>query len=267
MEHKKDFQVGELLRKAFTALKKSWILIISIILLFTVAGVGYSYCVKPNYIAYHKTIYSAKFGPEAQANDYNISVLMIETFIDFCDEPVVLSRANYYYKTFVDGGKTIKDLDDFVKGLKTNDGYNGVYNGEEYIKASDVSVISFTDEENDVTNFMLSIGCKDKVAEVAKIKSQLLVSAIDAESSVEYTDGEEVDYKYFEAKVSLEDYGYSGTGTDVSKKKIILASFVLGVAVAGVVVFLMYAFDRRIRNREEVETITGTTVLAVIPNA
>ena len=51
---------------------------------------------------------------------------------------------------------------------------------------------------------------------------------------------------------------------DISKKNIVLIAALLGAAVAVAAVYLVYALDNSVSEREDLEYITGTKVLGYI---
>ncbi len=333
MEQQKDFQLGDLIRKIGLLIKKNWILITAVILVFVLGGVGYSYLRKPTYIASRQAIYGSQLDPsEPNLYDHTSAVNMMDTFIDFCDEPVVLNRANYYYGEYLKAKQINPDykVSDYVtiveterkgmlgdgatlpsyvinvdangykldesKDLATNvkayvgdpvlDTYetklkNGTLELESYFDAGNVSVTAEETDEMDVPKFDIFVSCKDKNVKVAQEKAEIYVMAIKYEASKvvkvhklethNTSDPSVIDqtryvmnYQYFEALVRFEDFGNLGYSTDMSKTKIILVAGLLGVVVAALALALVYMLDRTVRNKEELETITGSNVLAVI---
>ncbi len=51
---------------------------------------------------------------------------------------------------------------------------------------------------------------------------------------------------------------------DISTRNIILISVLLGVVLAALVVFVKYALDNTVKDRETLENITGSAVIAYI---
>lgn len=274
MEQDREIQFGELLRRIGITLKKNWLILAIIVAIFTVVGVGYSFYRKPIYTASQNTVYSAKIDPDnKQLNDYTITLAYLDTFVDFCSQDVVLDRANFYYdaynkatdKNFDSVNDLHEYLANFVAGIRTNDTYTGSYDGVEYIKAKDVSVSASSATDQNVS-FNMVVKCNDLdiIESIAKVK--ILTLAIDLESKVPSEQGSFGDYKYFGAYVTLEDYGFVKYESDMSKTKIVIIAFILGVVVALVTVYLMYLLNRSVREKEELEALTDTSVLAFISN-
>ncbi len=269
MEKEREIQLGELLRRLGIALKKNWILMAVIIAISAVIGVCVSFYRKPVYIASQSALYSVELDPsKPDIYDHTMTANMRETVVAFCSQPAVLARANKYYARYLkEGVKTDEGLAAFIATIKQENATNTiqtiVYAGENYIKAQDVTVIAA--EKDAVTpDFSIVIRCKDMDAAAAKAKVGLLLLAVDDEAKVPALEGGIGTYKYFEARVVLEDLGYVGTGTDVSKIKIVLISTIIGFVLAVVVVCLMYLLNRTCREKEELEAITGVDVLAII---
>lgn len=267
MEQDKELQFGELLRRIGMSLKKNWLIFAVVIVLFTIAGVGYAYYRNPVYTARQNAVYSAKLDhSSANINDYTITLNMIDTFVDFCDEAVVLDRANFYYDGYKKSATQLEGLDAYVESIRETDTYDGSYDGEEYIKSSDVSVSASSYTDSDVS-FNMVVKCNDKDAEAARVKVKLLVLAIDLEAHVPAAPDGLGEYKYFGAYVSLEDYGYIGSTADISKTKIVFIALILGIVAGLLAVYIVCLIDRTVREKDELEAITGASVLAYISNS
>ena len=52
--------------------------------------------------------------------------------------------------------------------------------------------------------------------------------------------------------------------SDTSKRRIVLIAALVGVVVAGVAVYIKHLFDTTVKDKNELEKLTGTTVLAYI---
>lgn len=267
MEQEKELQFGELLRRIGISVKKNWLILAVAIVLFTVAGIGYAYYRKPVYTARQNAVYSAKLDPSSTSlNDYTITLNMIDTFVDFCDEAVVLERANFYYDGYKNSAIELEGLEAYVESIRETDTYGGSYDGEEYITPSDVSVTASSYTDSNVS-FNIVVKCNDKAAEAARVKVKLLVLAIDSEAHVPADSDGLGEYKYFGAYVSLEDYGYIGSTVDMSKTKIVIIAFILGVVAGLLAVYVVCLVNRTVREKSELEAITGTAVLAFISNS
>ncbi len=281
MGQERGFQLGDMLRKIGIAIKKNWILMSLIIVIFVAAGIGYASYRKPTYIAYEKAMYSAKIDPNhGNIYDNTISNNMLDTFIDFCDESVVVSRANYYYsvyenkandyKVLAENGKYKVDIDRFIEDMKQDTSYEMehgfIYSGKQHYAQDKIGVSATLRGEDSSPDFEIKISYSDKVPTTAAIKAKILVLAIGEEAGVKKFDenGTQVGYKYFEASVNLSDFGSYGVQLDVTKGKIIFLFAILGVAVSFLALLLVYLLDRTVRSKDELELVTGANVLAVI---
>ena len=72
--------------------------------------------------------------------------------------------------------------------------------------------------------------------------------------------------KYFDGiKITILELDTNGEPTsDVSKVKFAFIGLVIGVVLAVLVVYLINSSDTTVKNREELEELTGTAVLAYI---
>jgi phosphoglycolate phosphatase-like HAD superfamily hydrolase len=71
--------------------------------------------------------------------------------------------------------------------------------------------------------------------------------------------------KYFDGiKIEIISLGSSGVSSDVSKTKITVIGFMVGVVMAAVIVYVLSAMDSSIKSKEELEEISGTNLLAYI---
>ena len=71
--------------------------------------------------------------------------------------------------------------------------------------------------------------------------------------------------RYFAGvNISIISLGNSGWSSDVSKVKFTIIGFAIGVVVAALVVYVISVTDVSIKDKEELERITGVSVLANI---
>ncbi|MBE7086877.1 MAG: hypothetical protein E7369_01075 [Clostridiales bacterium] len=295
MEQKNEIQFGELLRRIGISLKKNWIIILIVVVLCTGIGLGYALIRKPTYTAYETANYKAQISEDKSLNDYTITLAYLDTFADFCKQDCVLDRANYYYSEFIKNGGTYQTVDDYIKGIRGDDGngnplltdkvigssavykndtYNYEYEGEEYFTAENVSVSASSSNDSSVS-FSFLVGCSDLNQVEAQIKSKIFIFAVDTEVKVgtwkqkTTDDGVEdyIEYKYFGIKINFDDYGiYGKPVVDLSETKIVIISFGIGVVFSLVFVYLSYLLNRTVREKEELEALTGSSVLAFITN-
>ncbi len=241
--------------------KENLILILIIVLISGIFGVVYHKLKKPVYTASEMVNYMAYYDdveddPTA-AGAMNLMSVYVHTMVDFCTSGVVLDRAEYYYTEYLKSGKNIED---FVKYLKEGTcSYDPTkITSRTYFNPSNVSSILLThgDETDESYIFVLSVDNFDAV--VAKEMVRIFAVAVDQESR-EYFEGVET-YVY---ELVKDTNGVSVSTADSLGKK--LAIFlILGAIVAGMIVYIKTLFDKTVRDKEEIEELTGVNVVAYI---
>ncbi len=252
------------LRELFFVIRRNLILILLIVLIFTAGGLGYSFMVEPSYTASVRVNFQAEVASNSGVTtNINAMRAYIDTIVDFCDERVVLDRANYYFEKWIDvkaSGETT--LTEYVNDLKAVDNYSADFDTpDKNYSASNVKVTTYG--ENDTTNFIFSIAYTDKTVDLAKEKVELLVHAF----TKEVVEKEGESGKYFgELNVIIQNLGHEGSVANVSKMKITVIAFLLGALVAAGVVYIKNLVDNTVTSKEELENITGVPVIANIAN-
>ena len=89
-----------LFQQVFTIIKRNILLLLIIVIVATAVGWVYANLRTPNYIAEAQVLYSMGDGQDV-TNDVNTTHAYKETVMDFCDNGVVIDRANFYYKSYV----------------------------------------------------------------------------------------------------------------------------------------------------------------------
>lgn len=89
-----------LFQQVFKIIKRNILLLLITVLVVTSIGWVYASLRTPNYIAEAQVLYSMGDGQDV-TNDVNTTHAYKETVMDFCDNGVVIDRANFYYKSYV----------------------------------------------------------------------------------------------------------------------------------------------------------------------
>ncbi len=89
-----------LFQQVFKIIKRNILLLLITVLVVTLIGWVYASLRTPNYIAEAQVLYSMGDGQDV-TNDVNTTHAYKETVMDFCDNGVVIDRANFYYKSYV----------------------------------------------------------------------------------------------------------------------------------------------------------------------
>ncbi len=273
-----NLQQNDSVRRILFAIRKSWILIILIVALFIGGGFAYSRLRKPIYNASQSVIYKAmpkKGSSGASEGDAQITYQYLSTVADFCDEGCVVDRANFYWKKFVeyrakDPALTVRE---FVKQIKAAEEGDDLYYTLDKIDATStaysgerISVASSKNGGGSDISFKMTLSLTDSNRADAVDKVKLLVTAINQEAVAlkQGAEPDSEDYKYFYVKVNLEDYGDAGVYSDINITRILTVFAIIGLAVALVVVYLKNVLNRTVRDKEELEFLTGTNVLSFI---
>lgn len=266
MEQENGVALGELIKKAYLAIKRNIFLVLAVILLITGGGVVVAYTKTPTYTATQSAVYKAEGeGTGSKENSEYTSAYFL-TFVDFCNQGCVVDRANFYYDYYIK--HQYKSVDDFIAAVDTVVSKDDplFYDAqtdrvkESYIKSGNVTV-SASDADSQTVSYMVGINYKDATPTLARDKVKILLCAIEKEANLENEIGQKT---YFGVNVSVKDYEYKGVSCDLSKSKIIIIAAVLSVAVAAFAVYLVGLLDRTFRTKEDLEKITGSPVLAFI---
>lgn len=270
MANRRDEEKGEnIVSVIFFAAKRFWVLILAIVVAFTACGLAYSYIRKPNYTATEKIVYKAQNTFE-DATAYHINAMdaFVDTIVDFCDEDVVTDRANFYYSMYLNqkakegAGFTVAD---YIASERENDTYDRQEIKTERILKSNIEVEVTPEEEDNGAKFSFSVKYTDKDRTAAIEKLKILVFAIDMESRVTVVTDNKTVNKYFTGiNNEIMDFGTEEVSSDLSKFRIILVAFILGVLAACATVYAIYLFDNTVKTKEELEQLTGASSLSYI---
>ena len=291
-ENKKN---NSLIRNILFVLKKNLFLILAVIFITTSLGLGYSYIKKPNYTASVRVNFNID-GKKTTAN-INEMRLYIDTIVDFCGQGVVVDRANAYYMEWEnyqkDNYKQDKTIEDFYNEFATpveqiiykpNSEeidkviYNKIFNSyqrpsgsnlgtlkdENYISAGAIS--TKTAKTEDATNWVYAVQYIDENQTDAVEKAFILVLAYKHELYWDsYLGSSQNVEQYFTGlSVKIDSIGLEGINSNVSKIKITLIAFAIGVVLALLVVYIKNLLDNTIKDKDELERITGVEVFGCI---
>ena len=242
--------------------RKNIILILAIVFFVTSLGVAYALVRKPNYTAsVAMYVLAHSQGPSDWKDGVNTTQNYLSSIVDFCDEGVVIDRANYYYSQWLNEKRENPQLTltAFMDGIGSII-YNKFKTLEQYILPENISVDS--SEIDGHTNIVFYVDYTDKDEETAIIKAQILVAAIEREAML--TDkGNKV---YFQIDLKLESKGLKKVEADISKFSVVLISGVLGIAISLLVLYVKILLDKGIKTKEELERFTNAQVLSCIDN-
>lgn len=260
------FSLAELYR----SLKRYVILILAIVVAALAIGVFYVKTAKPDYTATEKVAYKAQNELVSNTqNNINAMNAFIGTIVDFCDEGVVVDRANFYYSGYLNAKRDEGSgyaVEEYIKSIKVKDTYDETVTPAESIKASNISIKSEI-AEKDSSKFFFYVSYKDKNPDAAVDKVKILVLAFDLESREKVVVENEEQSKYF-AGITSEIVDLDTVGgkavSNMNKGSIVVLSGVAGVLVAFIVVYVITVQDKTIKDKASLEEITGVSVLANI---
>lgn len=262
------------LSEILNVIRKNIILILVIVFLATIGGVVYANAKAPDYTARELVFYKA-YNEEDNETINNINTMQsyIDTVVDFCNEGVVLDRANYYYNEFINqqssgnGTSQVLNLEEFIKdvgkvGYEYDNGENNT-SSENYYNASNISLVTnkaYEKSENLAFSFSICYTEGDRLT--AYNKARILVIAFKDECVALDDKGER---KYFNGvRVEIIDEGLQAITSNVSKNKIILLSLFFGAIGAFAVVTVKNLLDNTIKTKEDLATVSGFPVLTAI---
>ena len=256
--------------------RKNIVLILLLIILGGCCGLGYSFVKKPNYVATTHLTYKAGLILDdgsvtgGTVAEFNIMRAYVDTILDFCDEGVVTERANYYYVQYMN--KKVLNADysffDFVNNIDNQVSYNAQnalsQNDKNHIVKENIST-TWPKVSESKDEFFFSVKYTDKNIEDSKIKCRLLVEAIIDELQEQDSNTNKYFDRVYNEIIPLHAGDWLPSAlSDVSKKKLALVGALVGGLLAVAIVYLRESLDNSIKNKEELEEITGVSVLSVI---
>ena len=260
-----------------SVLKKRFVLILAVIFLFTAGGLVLSYMQKPTYTAREQINIKAKYqnidgsGQNKESTNVNFSIMLryIDSLIDFCDEGVVVDRANYYYIEYLNLKDTQQnlDVDTYVAKLRNcvlQDNYYPHVSEEKHINGKNIkiSVPLANDQENLFTFFFYYTDTnKTDAYEKTKIYTYAYEKELASEANVQ---GVTIPKYFGNIEIKVKDLGSLGVSSNTSRKKVVLISVIVGIVASLLVVYIVTKADKTIKNKDELESIIDAPVLSCL---
>ena len=248
-----------------TKMWRNAVLVIIVMVLAVAGGVGYSRAVTPTYTARIDISYTAELEENSNPVD-NISIMkdMMQSVVDLSITEIVLEEANYLFDKYEHS--TCESVDEFIKEVKA--GNYGIVDFNidtpnrvetEYFTLDQVSAKSLG-ETNAISGpkYIYTISVREGQPSVAVEKARILALA-----------GNRVARLFFDGYTThlnelVKDSNGVSVSSDVSLKKNVLVALVIGFVLSVALVYLKYFLDNTASDKDEVERITGTTVIAYI---
>lgn len=244
-------------------IRENLILIFLIIALSIGAGFAYYKLQKPIYTGSEMLNYMA-FYDNAKDTDnasgaMNLMSVYIDTMTDFCTTGVVLDRAEYYYTEYL---KSDKDIEEFITEAKTgayNDNYDPTNVSKRvYFNASNVSSSILSHDDETQESFIIVISVSDASPERARELTRFFALAIDQEGRDFFTGVKTYVYELVKNTAGV------STTTEGSLVKSLAIFVLVGLVISCLIIYLKVALDKTVKDKEEIERMTGVDVLAYI---
>ena len=260
---------GKTIRELLIIIRNNLWLVLAIIFIFISLGVGYSVIEKPSFTASRKLIFTCEntskyngVSTNTTQNNFSTMNAYAETIMDFCDEGVVIDRANRYYVNYLNNKSSYKTVEDYIKDLEGNSEVN-IVNPDAELSKQSITVKKLGEAAE--TQFAFQVQYTEQDSQEAYDKLKILVYAFEKEVLVTKEDNTTI--KYFgEFKVYIEDLGSVGVVSNTSKTKNLMVFGIVGVVIAFFAVYIKMATNNTITTKDELEKIVGAPVFAAIEN-
>ena len=250
------------LRKILYVLKKRILLIFLVTAIATLCGFGYLQIKKPTYTATQNVNYWATSSSQdikdqtatQKQNNINAMRAYVDTVVDFCDEGIVLERADAIYADYLNSGKTV---DEYILEFRQNP-REVEKSGVRYFSKGSISATTKANAVSDSSSFVFKLSVNSSSFSEARAKARILVLAISIEAKDAFGG---VTTVIEETVTKSSDISCSSSA---SKKRTLVAFFVIGVALSLFAVYISEILDRTVQDKDEFESITDTNVIAYI---
>lgn len=273
-----DSNKGTSFKNILLVLKKRFVLILAIIFLFTAGGLVLSLMQKPTYTAREQINLTAEYqyinnkGEIQTSNNRDFAIMLryIDSFIDFCDEGVVVDRANYYYIEYLNlkDKQPNLDVETYVEKLRAGalqDNYAPHVSKESHISKKNIKIVVPINDVDKESLFVFNFYYTDSNKTDAYEKTKIYCYAYEKELESETTAQGLTIPKYFGSfKVEVEDLGTKAITSNNSRKKVVLTAVIVGVVASLLVVYIITKSDKTIKNKDELERIIDAPVLACL---
>jgi hypothetical protein len=139
-----------------------------------------------------------------------------------------------------------------------------------YFSANKIGVEYENGKENSDETFLFTFRYTDDTPELAREKVQFIIKSANIEARTYLFDESnpiQAKFKYFKnVNVTIDGKaGFLSVATSVSKTKSIIIFFAIGFVAALVIAYLKETLDTTIKKKEDLEEITDSKILTVIP--
>ena len=275
---------GKILIEILYALRLHLLFIIIVTVLFTAGGFVYAKIRKPIYTA---TI-SAQFAVEIESagvvdqySSTNYVFSYFNTAVDLCNKGgVVADRANVYYNYYLNEHRdndisingfitkliglyeTVKKDRLEIPDYEVTEELMNEYRGRWFSSANVSASYGSSSSANSTTLFKIRV----KSLDATYAKEMALIYALSADVSLNnYLDfGSVNDNATAGIRMMATRVSEVPVTPDVSKTKVVIISFLLGLVISAVAAYVMHLADTTVTTKEQLEQITGVNLIAYI---
>ena len=264
-------------------LRAHLLLILIVTLLFAAGGVVYSKLRKPVYTAsvpvQFEVVVNMVDEHGVETDEYNPKMSTtylfryIESAVGICKSGEVIDRANVYYEYYLNSGKSIDvfigELTEIYTTVKASHGEIPGYEAtdkkldacrDKYFNADKVGAKYSSSDDVQRVDFSLWVKDLDNV----RAKNMARIYALAADVSLNKI------LVFDNGTAGLIDLAGSVSGVsaspDMANNKIVIIATVLGLALALLTVYIIYLFDNTVKSKEQLEEMSGASVIAYIDN-
>ena len=260
-------------------LRAHLLLIIIITVLFAAGGSLYSKSRTPVYTASVPVQFEVKIsetdksGKEIvdQVSSTNYLFAYLDTAVRFCASGEVLDRANVYYYYYKQSGKKLDDfiveLSDLYNDTKSMRGEIPGYPVDTELKAkyrskwfSNTNIgTNYNSSISDaVVNFRLWVSDYNRTAAIEKVRIFTLAADVAINRKVDFGTATAgiIELNNSSSTVSV--------GADIPTNRIIIVAAFIGLMISLAVIYILYLLDNTVKAKEQLEQMTGASVIAYI---
>lgn len=232
----------------FKLIYKNLLLIVLITVLATLLGLGYGVIsVKPTYTVDRSVILYTEINTNGSSsnnsNNLQVGKLYVSQVEYYITSSEYVSRANEILK------EKYKSNPTKYKDVKFNADKNPIRTGAIKVSYNEQSVI-FKIAYKDADKYVAA----EKLDAIYQAANEKLTSSMNA-MNVKLIDTDDID---------MQTYKGLGLSVDNGFAKCIIFGALIGLGVAIIIVLLKYALDNTVRDKAEIEEMTGVNVIAYI---
>lgn len=245
----------------FLLLRKYFVLIVAVAIAACFVGFAFAKLRTPVYTAQETITYNVSTSSgNYDTSAVNTQMAYYNTMLDFCKTGKVLDRANDYYNDYLKfrTPDNKQDIDEFFTEKEAEKYvYDGNNRPDTLISTDTVTVKSVNSDDS--VNIVISV--ENVSGEVAKKLVRIYAFAIKMEAKESFGG---ISVNVTERIPEGSGINYISASEDLSTKKILVIFGVIGVVLGFAVACLLQITDTSVRSTEELNGITGVSLLSCI---